>query len=98
METWATPTPTLTLYLSLVTLEPEFFGETTLPSISLIGAAAFKWLIDVGEEMYTINIQPLVNFLDIVALQAVGSQPAPMSALHSEPFLLTRWKSSPSCP
>ena len=36
--------------------KPEFFGETTLPSISLIGAVAFKWLIDVGEEVYTINI------------------------------------------
>src|SRR5882724_7429544 len=30
--------------------EPKFFGEMTPPSISLIGAAAFKWLIDVGEE------------------------------------------------
>ena len=36
--------------------KPEFFGEMTPPSISLIGAAAFKWLIDVGEEVYTINI------------------------------------------
>ena len=31
--------------------KPEFFGETTPPSISLIGAAAFKRLIDVGEEV-----------------------------------------------
>ena len=34
--------------------EPEFFGKKTLPSISLIGAAAFKQLIDAGEEVYTI--------------------------------------------
>ena len=47
--------------------EPEFFGEMT-PSISLIGAAAFKRLIDVGEEVYTINIQLTSNYLNIVAL------------------------------
>jgi len=66
--------------------EPEFFGKMTPPSISLIGAAAFKWLIDAGEEVYTINIQPTSNYLDIVALRAVGNQPTPMSALHSEPL------------
>jgi len=48
--------------------EPEFFSEKTLPSISLIGAAAFKRLIDVGEEVYTINIQPTSDYLDIAAL------------------------------
>jgi len=66
--------------------EPEFFGETTPPSISLIGAAAFKRLIDAGEEVYTINIQPTSDYLDIAALRAVGSQPAPTSALHAEPL------------
>ena len=35
--------------------EPKFFGETTLPSIILIGAAAFNQLIDVGEEVYTMS-------------------------------------------
>jgi len=44
-----------TLYLSFVT-PTNFFGETTLPSISLIGAAAFKQLIDAGEK-YT----PLIS-------------------------------------
>jgi len=48
--------------------EPEFFGEMTLPTISLIGVAAFKWLINVGEEVYTINIQPTSDYLDIMAL------------------------------
>src|SRR5882724_4777185 len=48
--------------------EPEFFGETTLPSISLIRVAAFKRLIDAGEEVYTINIQPTSDYLDIMAL------------------------------
>ena len=33
----------------------------TLPSISLIGVAAFKQLINVGEEVYTINIQPTLH-------------------------------------
>jgi len=36
--------------------EPKFFGEMTLPSISLIGVAALKQLINAGEEVYTINI------------------------------------------
>ena len=48
--------------------ELEFFREMTLPSISLICAAAFKWLIDAGEEVYTINIQLASNYLDIKAL------------------------------
>jgi len=31
--------------------EPEFFVEMTLPLISLIGAAAFKQLIDAGKDV-----------------------------------------------
>jgi len=64
--------------------EPEIFGKMTLPSISLISVAAFKQLINVDEEVYTINIQPTSDYLDIEALQAVGNQPTPMSTLHSE--------------
>jgi len=48
--------------------EPEFFGKKTPPSLSLIGVAAFKRLIDAGEEVYTINIQLTSDYLDIVAL------------------------------
>jgi len=66
--------------------EPKFFGKMTPPLISLIGAAAFKWLIDVGEEVYTINIQLTSDYLDIAALRAVSNQPAPTSTLHSEPL------------
>jgi len=61
MKTWVPLTPMMTHYPFLGDPEPEFFGKTTLPSISLIGVAAFKWLIDVGEEVYTINIQPTSN-------------------------------------
>ena len=43
-------------------------------------------VIDADEEVYTINIQPTSDYLDIAALQAVGNQPAPTSALHSEPL------------
>src|SRR5882724_7082134 len=64
--------------------EHEFPSETTTPSISLIGAAAFKRLIDAGEEVYTINIQPTTDHKNIEALQAVGNNPAPTTALHSE--------------
>jgi len=84
MKTWMSPTPISLPFLG--DPEPEFFGEMTLPSISLIGAAAFKWLRDAGEEVYIIIIQPTSNYLDIAALQAIGNQPAPMSALHSEPL------------
>src|SRR5882672_6588869 len=70
----------------LVDPEHKFFGETTLPSISLIGAAAFKWLIDGGKEVYTINIQPTSDYQDIEALRAVGNTPTPTTALHSEPL------------
>jgi len=38
------------------------------------------------EEVYTINIQLTSNYLDIVALRAIGNQPAPISALHDEPL------------
>src|SRR5882724_5769775 len=86
MKAWVLPTLTMTHYPFLGDPKPELFGETTLPSISLIGAAAFKWLIDVGEEVYTINIQLNNNYLDIDALQAISHQPAPMSTLHSEPL------------
>jgi len=58
----------------------------TLPSISLIGAAAFKQLINVGEEVYTINIQPISDYLGIKALQVTGHQPAPTCTIHSEPL------------
>src|SRR5882672_10849884 len=67
-------------------MEHKFFGETTLPSISLIGAAAFKQLIDAGEEVYTINIQPTRDYQDIEALCVVSNTPAPMTALHPEPL------------
>jgi len=66
--------------------EHEFFGETTPPSISLIRAAAFKQLIDAGEEVYTINIQLTSDYQDIEALRAVGNTPTPTMALHSEPL------------
>src|SRR5882672_1128807 len=66
--------------------EHEFFGEMTPPSISLIGVAAFKWLIDAGEEVYSINIQLTSNYQDIEALCAIGNTPAPTMALHSEPL------------
>ena len=48
--------------------EHEFFSETTTPSISLIGAAAFKQLIDVGEQVYTINIQLTTDHQNIESL------------------------------
>ena len=58
----------------------------TTPSISLIGVAAFKRLINVGEEIYTINIQLMTDHKNIKALRAVSNNPAPTTALHSEPL------------
>src|SRR5882672_3181376 len=66
--------------------EHEFFIETTPPSISLIGAAAFKQLINMGEEVYTINIQLTSDYQDIEALHTIGNTPAPTTALHAEPL------------
>jgi len=68
-----------------VTLNTSF-RRNYPPSISLIGAAAFKRLIDAGEEVYTINIQPTSDYQDIEALRAVSNTPAPTMALHSEPL------------
>ena len=48
--------------------EHEFFTDITLPSNSLIGAAAFKWVIDAGEEVYTINIQLTSDYPYLEAL------------------------------
>ena len=73
------------LYHSLVTPN-MFFGEMTPPSISLIGVAAFRQVINVGEEVYTINIQPTSDYLDIEAFQAISHELTPTSALHSEPL------------
>jgi len=83
MKTWRSDSNNDSLP-SLVTPNRILWRNDTA-SISLIGAAALKWLIDVGEVVYTINIQPTSNYLDIAALHTVGSQPAPTSALHSEP-------------
>src|SRR5882724_1560957 len=74
MKTWVLPIPTTIPYHSLVP-QTQSFGKMTLPSISLIGAAAFKWLINAGEEVYTINIQLISNYLDIEGLCAVSHQP-----------------------
>ena len=50
--------------------KPEFFGKTTPPSIHLIGAAAFKWLIYADEEEYTINIHPTSHYLGSVMIHS----------------------------
>jgi len=55
--------------------EHEFFGDSTPTSISLIGAAAFKWPIDAGEEVYTISIQPTSDHLVHETLRTVGNNP-----------------------
>src|SRR5882724_7421818 len=69
--------------------EPEFFGEMTLSSISLIGVAAFKWLINVGEEVYTINIWILWP------CKPSATNPLPCPLYMMSHFLLTMCHSSP---
>src|SRR5882672_4459526 len=39
-----------------------------------------------GEEVYTINIQPTSDYQDIEALRVVSNTPAPTMALHLEPL------------
>ena len=62
---------------SLCDPEHGFFGKTTPPSISLIGAAAFKQMIAAGEEVYTINIQLTSDYLDIKACKPLATNPLP---------------------
>ena len=52
------------------------------PLISLIGAAVFKKLIDVGEDVFTLHFWLFTG--PIANLQAVGNDPAPTMALHAE--------------
>jgi len=51
MKAWALPDSDDDSLPFLGDPEPEFFGKMTPPSISLIEAAAFKRLINAGEEV-----------------------------------------------
>jgi len=83
------PTPTMIPYLSLVTPNLNSLANDTSFNQSDWGSG-LQALIDVGEEVYTINIQPTSDYLDIAALRAVGSQPAPCLLYTLSPFLPTR--------
>jgi len=86
MKTWAPPTLMTIPYILLVTPNLKFFGKKDTAFHQSDWSSCFKQLIDAGEEVYTINIQPNSDYLDIVALRAIGNQPTPTSALHSEPL------------
>jgi len=75
--------------------EPEFFGKTTPPSISLIRAATFKRLIDAGEEVYTIiSSRPAIIWISWPCeLSAINPPQRPLCTLS--PFLPMRRSSSP---
>ena len=75
--------------------KPEFFGEKTLPSISLIGVAAFKWLIDAGEEVYTINIQRPVIIWILHPCEPSETNLLPHPLYTMSHFLPMRQNSSP---
>jgi len=74
--------------------EPEFFSEkTTCLSISLIGAAAFKRLIDVGEEYTTlISSRPVIIWIS-QPCELLAPNLAPTSLCTLSPFLLMRQNS-----
>ena len=60
------------------------FTRRTPPPISLIGATAFKKLIVVGEDVFSLHFRP---FTDRIAnLRAVGNDPALTMELHAEPL------------
>jgi len=63
-------------YPSLVTPNPNLWQNDT----------SFKQLIDMGEEVYTINIQLTSDYLNIAALRAVDSQPVAHDRSHAEPL------------
>jgi len=52
------------------------------PLVSLIGVAALKQLMDAGEKVYTINIQPTSDYQDIKPCEPSGKTPAPTTALQ----------------
>ena len=54
------------------------------PPISLIGTAAFKKLIDVGEDVFSLHFPPFTS--PIANLRAVGNDLAPTTVLHAEPL------------
>ena len=60
------------------------FTRRNSPSISLVGAAAFKKLIDVGEDVFSLHFRPVTD--PIATLRAVGNDPAPTTVLHAEPL------------
>ena len=60
------------------------FTRRNPPRISLIGAATFKKLIDIGEDVFSLHCRPFTD--PIANLRAVGNDPAPTTALHAEPL------------
>ena len=55
-----------------------------IPRISLVGAAAFKKLIDAGEDIYSFHFTPSPPMPKSENLFAVAHRPAPTSLLHGE--------------
>src|SRR6266481_9618054 len=62
------------------------FKKHTPPPISLVSAAAFKKLMDSGEEVFTFQYRTHTSKPTTADLCAVGNDPAPTTALHSEPL------------
>ena len=60
------------------------FTQWNPPLISLIGTTAFKKLIDVSDDVFSLHLRPSTD--PIANLRAVGNDLAPTTALHAEPL------------
>ena len=66
--------------------DTNLFTPCAPPPISIVRAGAFKKLMDSGEEIFTFHYKPHTSSTTAVSLRAVGNDPAPTTALHSEPL------------
>ena len=60
--------------------------EKHTPLISIIGAAAFKKLIDQGYNIFTLNFRLVTPPTEKTHLWAIRNDPAPTTSLHAEPL------------
>src|SRR6266481_2182219 len=67
-------------------MDAILFTGVCPPPISIIGATAFKKLIDQGYDVFTLNVRPAALPTKQTHLRAVGNDPAPTTTLHAEPL------------
>src|SRR6266481_1400038 len=62
------------------------FTRRAPPPISIIGATAFKKLIDQGYDVFMLNVRPATLPTKQIHLRAISNDLAPTTVLHAEPL------------